>query len=124
MNRPSPIPNDPTLLGIAADVAVRFRGHDSYGDEAGALRACGGAPGHTPGEYRAAFDFLVEVYDRAVAAIARHPAHRPEKTSRFAEPEDIDFAACMAELDAIEPGLAAGEKARILNWCIFWHYLK
>ena len=120
-----PIPADPTLLDAASDVAVRFRGHDSYGGEAGAIRALRmRAPGHTFDEYRAAFEFLRAVYDRAEEAIARNRAVRPEKTSRFAEPEDIDFAACMRELDEIEPGVAMKEKGGILNWCIFWHYLK
>ncbi len=120
-----PIPDDPRLLDIACDVTIRFRGHGSYGDEKGALKALRRrAPGHTPGEYQAVFKFLRTVYDRAVAAIPRHPAHRPEKTSKFAEADDIDFYACLAELDEIEPGLAAREKGWILNWCIFWHYLK
>jgi hypothetical protein len=120
-----PIPTDPTLLDIACDVAIRFRGHDSYGNEKGALKALRRrAPGFAPDEYRAAFEFFVAVYDRAVAAIARHPAHRPEKASRFVEFEDVDYAACLGELDEIGPGLAAREKSWILNWCIFWHYLK
>ena len=120
-----PIPTDPRLLDIACDVTIRFRGHGSYGDEEGALKALRRrAPGHMPDEYRAAFEFLCTVYDRAVAAIPRHPAYRPGKTSIFAEPEDIDFDSCMAELDEIEPGLGAREKGCILNWCIFWHYLK
>ncbi len=120
-----PIPTDPTLLDIACDVTIRFRGHGSYGDERGALKALRRrAPGHTPGEYLAVFEFLVRVYDRAVEAIPRHLVFRPEKTSIFAESEDIDFYACMAELDEIEPGLAAREKGWILNWCVFWHYLK
>jgi hypothetical protein len=30
----------------------------------------------------------------------------------------------MRDLDEIEPGVAAREKGQILNWCIFWYYLK
>lgn len=120
-----PIPTDPRLLDIACDVTIRFRGHGSYGDEKGALKALRRrAPGPTPDEYLAVFGFLGRVYDRALEAIPRHLAYRPDKTSIFAEAEDIDFDACMAELDEIEPGLAAREKGWILNWCIFWHYLK
>lgn len=120
-----PIPTDPRLLEVASDVAIRFRGHGSYGDEAGALKALRRrVPGHTPEEYRATFDFLRAVYDRAVEAIPRHVVHRPEKTRNVAELEDIDFAACMRELDEIEPGLAPGAKGTILNWCILWYYLK
>jgi hypothetical protein len=120
-----PIPIDPRLLDIACDVTIRFRGHGSYGGEKGALKALRRrAPGYTLDEYRAVFAFFRTVYDRAVEAIPTHLAHRPDKTTNFAESEDIDFDACMAKLDEIEPGLAAREKGWILNWCIFWHYLK
>jgi hypothetical protein len=120
-----PIPTDPSLLDIACDVTIRLRGHGSDGDEKGALKALRRrAPGHAQGEYLAVFGFLRTVYDRAVAAIPRHLAHRPDKTTNLAEVEDINFAACMAELDEIEPGLAATEKGWILNWRIFWHFLK
>ena len=44
--------------------------------------------------------------------------------SRFAEFEDIDFDACLAELEAIEPGVATEQKRAILTWVIYWHYLK
>ncbi len=119
------VPPDPKLLDTACDVTIRFRGHRSYGGEAGAIRALRRrAPGPTPEEYRSAFEFLLTVYDRAVEAIPSHPAHRPEKGTDLAEFEDIDFAACLGELDEIEPGLATREKRWILNWCIFWCYLK
>ncbi|MHB1558444.1 MAG: hypothetical protein ACYC61_13375 [Isosphaeraceae bacterium] len=119
------IPNDPKLLDVACDVAIRFRGHGSYGDQNGAMKAMRRrAPGHTTDEYRSVLEFLIAVHDRAVAAIARHPADRPDKTTQYARAADIDFDACLAELDEIEPGLAVREKGWILNWCIFWHYLK
>jgi hypothetical protein len=117
--------DDPKLLDVGSDVVVRFKGHGSYKGEAGALKAMKRrAPGFSDEDYRATFDMLSQVYDRAVDAIQRHPAHRPEKTSRFAELEDIDCDACMRELETIEPGVAVGEKWQILNWVIFWHYLK
>jgi len=120
-----PIPTDPKLLDIACDVTIQFRGHGSYGDEKRALRTLRKrCPGHSSVEYLVVFEFFFRVYDQAVTAIPRHPAHRPEKTTKFAEAEDIDFAACMKELDELEPGLAMQEKSWILNWCLFWHYLK
>jgi hypothetical protein len=120
-----PIPTEAKLLDVACDVTIRFRGHGSYGGDKGAFKALRRrVPGHTQEEYLAVFEFLTTVYDRAVAAIPRHPALRPGKMSNFAEVEDIDYAACMTELDEIEPGVAAREKGWILNWCIFWHYLK
>jgi hypothetical protein len=43
---------------------------------------------------------------------------------RYAAPDDIDFDACLRELDEIEPGAAMHQKGQILNWVIYWHYLK
>lgn len=119
------IPTEPEFLEIASDVTSRFKAHGAYGDKKRAIKALRRrAPGFTPEEYEAVFDFLCNVYDRAVAAIPNHPAERPEKTSEFAEFADIDYAACLNELNAIEPGLAIKEKHGILNWCIYWHYLR
>jgi hypothetical protein len=104
---------------------IRFKGHGSYKGEQGAIRALARrAPGFESEEYRALFDLLCRVYDRAVEAIGRHPADRPGKQSRYAEYEDIDHGACLAELEQIEPGVAVPEKRAILSWVIFWHYLK
>jgi hypothetical protein len=50
-----PIPTDPKLLDIACDVTIRFRGHRSYGDENGAIRAL---RRRAPGEYRAVFELM------------------------------------------------------------------
>ncbi len=82
------------------------------------------APGFSDDEYLAVFDLFCRVHDLAVEAIRRHPAERPEKTRRVREFEDIDHAACMRELEIVEPGVAVKEKGSMLNWVIFWHYLK
>jgi hypothetical protein len=106
-----PILAAPNLLEAACDVVIRFKGHGSYKGEPGALRALTKrAPGFSRDEYRTVFDFLFRVYDGAVDAIRRHPAERPEKEDRFAGFEDIDFDACMVELEAIEPGVATKQK--------------
>jgi hypothetical protein len=82
------------------------------------------APGYSHDESRNVFHLVHRVYELAVDAIRRHAADRREKTSRFAEFEDIDYGACMRELETIESGVAAREKQQILDWVIFWHYLK
>jgi hypothetical protein len=120
-----PPPTDPYLLDTCCDVVVRFKGHGSYGGEQAALKALRRrAPGSSQEEYRAAFDVLCKAYDRAVEAIRRHPAERPGGQRPYAEYDDIDFDACMRELEEVEPGAAMKQKRDILNWVIFWHYLK
>ncbi len=125
VRRPTLPPTDPKLLEICCDVVIRFKGHGSYKGRPGALKALARrAPGFTEDEYRVVLDLLCQVYDRAVEAIQIHRVERPEKTSRYAQIEDIDHNACMAELETIEPGVATMPKWHILNWVIFWHYLK
>jgi hypothetical protein len=117
--------HDPALLDVACDVAIRLKGHGSYEGRSGALRALARrAPGHTAEEYRTVLDLLCRAYDRAVEAIREHRVDRPEEAGRLAEFEDIDFDACLAELEAIGPGVAPSERRAILTWVIFWHYLK
>ena len=121
---PSPW-HDPKLLDIASDVVVRFKEHDQYKGEAGALKALKRrAPAFSDDDYRAAFDLMSRILDRAIDAIPRHHVHRPDKKSQFSESEDIDFDACMQELETIEPGVGTPTKWQLLNWAIFWHYLK
>ena len=121
-DRPTP---DPVLLDVACDVAIRLKGHGDYKGRSGALKALARrAPGFTEEVYRAALDLLCGAYDRAVEAIRTHRRERPGKTSRFAEFEDIDFDACLVELEAIEPGVATEQKRAILTWVIYWHDLK
>src|SRR3954464_4546140 len=109
------IPDDPRLLDTCCDVVIRLKGHGSYKGEQGAIKVLARrAPGFESEEYRAVFDLLCRVYDRAVEAIRRHPAHRPGKRGPYAEYEDIDYGACLAELVQIEPGVAVPEKRAIL----------
>lgn len=119
-------PDDLKLLEIACDVAIRLRGHWSYGNTIeGAIKALRRrAPGHTPDKYRAVLEFLCKVYDRAAEVIPMYPAQHHVNTTGFAQFEDIDYTACMRELNRIKPGVALKEKRCILNWCIFWCYLK
>ncbi len=117
-----PLPDDPYLLDVACDVVIRFKGHGSYEGVPGALRALARrAPGSTEEDRRTALELLCRAYDRAVEAIREHCVERPGKRSRFAEFEDIDFDACLAELEAIGPGVAEVQKRAILNWVIYWH---
>ena len=119
------LPSDKKLLDTCVDVVIRFKGHGSYKGHSGAIKALSRrGPGFEAAAYQTTFDSFCELYDKAVDAIERHPAARPDKKSIYAEFEDVDFEACMRELDMIHPGSALAEKKEILNWVIFWHYLK
>jgi hypothetical protein len=113
---------DQRLLDVCCDVVIRFKGHRSYGGEQGALKALKKRTGFLAEECREAFDALCKVYDRAVDVLPGHTASPPG--ARFAALTDVDFDACMREINAIAPGEAMLQKGQILNWVIFWHYLK
>lgn len=119
------LPSDPKLLDIACDVTIRFKGHDSYGSRQKAIAALRRrAPGYHADEYATVLEFLCEIYDLAVEIIPRHVQSRPEKMSRVAEFDDIDYAACYRKLNTLQPGQATAEKKWILNWTIYWSYLR
>jgi hypothetical protein len=117
--------DDPEFLGIACEVVVRFKAHEQYKGENGAVKALARrAPGFSPEQYRSLFDLLCKVYDRA-RDLATEYCYRPNaKPGKHADPSDIDFEACLRELDEIEPGVAAPAKSALMNWAIFWYYLK
>lgn len=114
---------DKHLLAACTDVVIRYKGHGSYGSEARALDALARrAPGFGPRDYESVFRLLVRVYERAVSAVARY--RRDPRPGQHAEPEHVDTAACLRSLNRISPGYARREKARILDWVIFWHHMK
>ena len=117
--------DDPEFLNIACDVVVRFRAHDQYKGENGALKAFARrTPGFSPEQYRSRFNLLCKVYDRA-RDLATEYCYRPvANPGKHANLADIDFEAWLRELDDIEPGVAMPAKCDLLNWAIFWYYLK
>jgi hypothetical protein len=116
---------DEELWAAGADVVINLKDYEKYGNDAGALKALSRrAPGHTPDRYRAVLGSLCAVHDLAVSAIGRHRVPRPDQRGRIASLEDIDTKACLAELDAVEPGVALRQKETILLRVIHWHYLR
>lgn len=115
---------DEIFREVCSDVVIRFKGHDAYGSKSGALRAFERrAPGHDSASYESAFDTYCDVYDLAVIAIELFPANL-ETRGKYAQFEDIDHARCMDYITGIFPGYDREIQSQILNWVIFWHYLK
>ena len=113
------------LLDVCCNVVVRFKAHDSYKTEMRALAALRRrAPGFDQEQYANAFELLCQVYDCAVDFVPRNKRANPDKTSPFAEFADIDYAACLIELDKVQPGIAVRQKEVILTWVIYWHHLR
>jgi hypothetical protein len=120
------IPDEDKFLEILTDVVIRYKGHGSYKNEEGALKAFKKrAKAYSPGSCREAFEITCRVYDAAVALLSdRRYIKKANPASIYAEFEDVDFKACVAELRKAEP--AAGDKiyGAILSWAILWFYLK
>ena len=118
------LPEEELFTDVCSDVVIRFKGHGAYKGRAGALRAFKRrAPEYDHHIYEAAFDKFCHVYDTAVKAIEMFPSNR-EKKSRYAEFEDINYEKCLDYLEQEFPGYGKDIKSHILNWVIFWHYLK
>jgi len=119
------------LYDAAQEVVVRFKAHDTYGSREKAIKALSRrAPGFRNSFYERTFDALACVYDRAVRLVEQPGAKTWKdkkarmKKSKYSEYEDIDFNWCMKKLSEVKPGTSRKVKASILNWVIFWHYLK
>jgi len=103
---------------------IRLKDYGSYGGDAGARKALRRrVPGHPTERYRTVLGLLCAVHGRAVGAIAKHRLP-PAGNRRYAELEDIDLDACMAELEGIAPGFAVPQKRVILMRVIYWHHLR
>lgn len=124
MSKPR-LPDDEHLLATARDVALRFAAYGQYGGQRRkALAALNRrAPGFAPEGVEAALDAFVRMHQIARQAVPRHVRDRPDKGSRYAEFEDIDFDGCLGELDRIHPGWAMKQKGAIVSWCILYDYL-
>lgn len=118
------LPEEEKFQDVCADVVIRFKGHGSYKGRAGALKAFKKrTPGYDSLVYEGTLDNFCEVYDLAVKAIELFPAKR-EKTSKYSEFEDINFEKSLEYINQVLPEYGKNIKDQILNWVIFWHYLK
>lgn len=118
-------PHDPHFLDVCRDVTVRYKAHDNYGSRKKALKAFERrAPGFDTKEYAQVFDAACAIYEQAVEAIQRFPSETRHKKKRYAQAEDIDIEKALPYLDQTLPGYALSLKRQLLNWVIFWHYLK
>lgn len=118
------LPDEEIFQEVCSDVIVRFKGHNAYKGRDGALKAFRRrAPDYDSSIYETAFDNFCDIYDLAVVAIELFPAERETK-SKYAEFEDINYEKCMEYIEQVLPGYGESIKTQILNWVIFWHYLK
>jgi len=126
MTTPDDLPDDERFQDACRDVALRYAMYRNYhGDRTRAMRALTRrTPGFTRTEREAALDLFCEAYRIARDAVPRHVLDRPDKTSRYAEADDIDFEALLAEVDQVRPGWAMKQKKIVASWAILYCYLK
>ena len=115
---------DDEFYGQAFDVARNLVAYDKYGGESDrALRALvRRTAGCDRAACAAALDLLSAVVATVRETVPRHVRPREEETgnARF---EDIDFDACMAEVDVHRPGAAIEAKRAAVSWAILYDYL-
>ena len=117
------LPETELFQDVCADVVIRFKGHDSYKARKGAIKAFKKrVPGYEDAIYDLAFDSFCRVYDLSVEAIELFPANGSK--GKYSQAEDINSDACLKYIDQVLPGYGNKGKTQILDWVIFWHYLK
>ena len=118
------LPDQDIFHDSCADIVIGFKGQGTYNDRDVALKAFQRrAPDHDSALYATAFDYFCDLYDFAVVTIELFPAEEQDK-GEHAKAEDIDYEKCMDHIEQVFPGDGASIKSQILNWVIYWHYLR
>lgn len=115
--------SDAQFYEACSEVVIYLKAHGAYSDsEANAVKALKRRiPGRSDAQYVKAVNLLCIVWDRAKDAIWRN---RLPPKGKYADFSDINFDACMKELDDLPPRNRRKVKAGILGFAIFWCYLK
>ena len=117
---------DKAYADILNDVTIRFKAHQSYKTKEGALKALikrtKAFTGILPAQD---LELACVIYDKAVELIgSENYTDRSRNTTTYSAYEDIQFEKCVHELKQQIPTTDDGLTSLILNWVIFWHYLK
>lgn len=119
----------PELLLASANAALRVYVYgwraNRVADEARAtLRLATKFPGFSRPRHLAMLRYFGELFLVAKESVPRHVFVVKRKRSEYAQPQDIDAAACLAEIDRFAPGFAYDIKQSIVGFSIFYWYLK
>ncbi|MES2133345.1 MAG: hypothetical protein V4506_13440 [Bacteroidota bacterium] len=117
---------DKEYIDILNDVVIRFCAHHSYKTKEGALKALVKRTGKFQGVSNSEnLDQAIAIYTKAAELISSgHYTDRSANTTIYSAYEDILFDKCLSELQKQVPNSDEQLASAILNWIIFWYYLK
>ena len=109
------------------DVLVKFKAHGNYkGSVAAAVKIITKRfPGVEEKECKDLFERVCLMYDHAAAIIsAGKYIDHTKNTTGYSESSDIDIKAFREELLSQESHVDAEIVSNLMQWIIFWYYLK
>ena len=117
---------DKEYVDILNDVVIRFCAHHSYKTKEGALKALVKRAGKLQGLSNAEnLDQAIAIYNKAAELISSgNYTDRSANTTIYSAYEDILFDKCLGELKTQFPNSDDQLASAILNWIVFWYYLK
>ena len=116
--------SEEAFIEACTDVVVRFVAHDQYrGDKHLAADALERRqPGHQPRMYLESIERYAKVYAAAVRAVRANV--KPDLWTQHALLTDIDFEGCIGQILAEVGNSNRSTVSQLLNWVIYWHYLR
>ena len=106
------------------DVTIRFKAHNQYRGQNQAAKALSKRiSGLTIEEALLQLTTACEAYDEA-AKTMKAGEFIKSKRGEFADPSDIKFEEWKTQLKKVHPKTEDTILTGIMNWIIFWYYLK
>lgn len=114
----------PLPYEVAVDVVRRWKDFGNYGSRQKALAALQRRAGVPIHEADRLLDLVSAAHEAAVRAVPLHARHRRVRLNPFASADDIDHAACKADIGAAVPELPDAVRDSVLGWVVYWHWMR
>jgi len=113
-------------IEILSDVAIKFNAYKTYKTREGAIKMLAKKTKEFPGSDNSVhFDTAALIYNKAKELISsRNYEDRSKNMTGFSMFEDILYNKCFVEIKKIAPTADETLITRILNWVIYWYYVR
>jgi hypothetical protein len=115
-----------SYIDILNDVVIRLKAHQSYKTKEAALKALIKRSKAFPEtDHASNLNLGIAIYDKAAELIGSgNYTDRSRNATIYAAQEDILFEACTSDIKKRFPGSEDELISLLLNWVVFWYYLK
>ncbi len=113
-------------IEILCDVAIKFNTYKTYKTREGAIKALAKKTKEFHvSEHSVYLDIATLIYNKAKELISsRNYEDRSKNTTGFSAFEDILYDKCVVEIKKVADKTDELLISRILNWTIYWYYLR